>query len=328
MIGAYFSGSGAKIRSGAAGLGEYFDGGPGQRAPTVTAFQDGVFSGGSADVWTTEVGDDPGPLRSYHDGSLGASGCAGCGMGQYEQAAAGLGYPLYVDGKPVDAPMSIYHGPSPMAGPLMAYRDGVLGEYFSGEAPRARAFRSGVLGAFTFGKTSGKTLDLTDPATLKEVKSALGMAMPEVSMDPKSPYDEAFWISPLWEPIAGDLWMAFAKKASEMSKGAITVEEITSSGKVPFPNANGILTMLSMGVGSPGYGTDPSYFPTNFPVLHAFQQSAVTSGGTKGYSVKEPFFTVQEKVSGKGMFAGMNVGVIAGIGLVAAVGAFLVLRKK
>ena len=60
---AYYSGSGATIRSGAAGLGEYFDAAQGAAPPApVQAFQEGVFGGGSADIWMGDVGDDPGPL--------------------------------------------------------------------------------------------------------------------------------------------------------------------------------------------------------------------------------------------------------------------------
>lgn len=322
---AYFSGSGATIRSGAAGLGEYFDAAQGAAPPApVQAFQDGVFGGGSADVWMSDVGDDPGPLRSYHDGSLGA--CHGCGMGAYDQAAAGLGMPLWIDGKPVDQPVTIMHAPSPMGGSLHAYRDGSLGEYFGGGGvPWTGAYRDGSLGAV--GDSS--TLNMTDAATLKEVKSALGLAMPEVSMASGSPYDQAYYESPLWEPSAGDLWSKFTEMAAKVSKGAYTAESLTNSGKVPYPNAVGIGALLALGVGSPGYGTDPTYFPKNFPILAAYQKAMIAAGSPKGFTVSAPFFTVQEKVSGKSMFAGVSkTSLILGLGAVAAVGAFFAFRKR
>jgi hypothetical protein len=347
MIGAYFSGSGATIRSGAAGLGEYFDAAQGAAAPPpVSSFQDGVFGGGSADVWMSEVGDDPGPLRSFKDGSLGA--CHGCGMGAYDQAAAGLGYPLWIDGKPVDRPVSIMHAPTPMGAesPMSAFRDGSLGEYFGGEAPRAGAYRDGSLGEYfsdnapwagayrdgVLGAVSipgmGSVLDLTDPATLTEFKSALGLATPEVALDPKNTaYTQDWYTSPIWDPAAEALWSAFVQKAVAFSKGAYKASALTASTKHPYPTGVGALATLALGVASPAFGSDPTYFPKNFPILAAWQKSAMPS--PESAKVKEPFFTTQEKVSGKSMFAGMSkTSLVVGVGLMAAVGAFLVFRKK
>lgn len=335
MIGAYFSGSGATIRSGAAGLGEYFGAGPGDVAPSVHAYQDGVFGGGSADMWTTDVGDDPGPLMAYKDGSLG--NCAGCG--EYEQAAAGLGYPLFIDGKPVDRPVSIVHAPTAMGlaeGPLMAFRDGSLGEYFSGEAPRAQAFRSGILGAIVPGGAGNpKIVDMTNPGVIKEVKMAIAMFVPEVSVVHQSVnpapnvgasyYDPAFYDSPIWDAKAEELWGAAVEK---MAKMKLPAEEVSQSTKGhAYPTPSGLSSVIAFGVGAPV--GDPAAFATNYPTLHAFQTAvAAAKGDLKDFKVLAPFFTTAEKVKGKGMFAGMSTGVIVGIGAVAAIGAFLVLRKK
>lgn len=337
MIGAYFSDSGQTIHTGAAGLGEYFDAAQGAAPPpAVTSFQDGVFGGGSADVYTSVVGDDPGPLMAYRDGSLGA--CAGCGLGEYEQAAAGLGYPLFVDGKPVDRPVSIMHAPSPMGlaeGPLMAFRDGSLGEYFSGQDPRVRAYRSGILGAFGAGG-SPKIVDMTNPGVLKEVKTAVAMFVPEVAMVHESVnpapnvgpkyYDAAFYESPIWDEKAQELWAAAVEKLTKLMK--LPAEEVSQTSKgSSYPTPAGLSAVIAGGAGAPV--GDPKAFPSNFPSLYGFQTEVVAAkGDLKDFKVLPPFFTTEEKVKGKSTFAGMSTGMIVGIGAVAAIGAFLLLRKK
>ncbi len=335
MLGSYFSSYGTPIHAGAAGLGEYFDAAQGAAPPPpVSSFQDGVFGGGSADVYTTVVGDDPGPLRAYRDGSLGA--CAGCGVGEYEQAAAGLGYPLFIDGKPVDAPVSIYHGPQ--EGRLMAFRDGSLGEYFAGGIPPAGAFRSGVLGAIVpGGGANPKVVDMTNPGVLKEVKVAVAMFVPEIAMVHESVnpapnvgakyYDPAFYESPLWDAKAEELWTAAVQKLSKAMK--LPAEEVSQSSKGhSYPTPGGLAAVIAAGVGAPV--GDPAGFPTNFPNLYGFQTAVVAAkGNLKDFKVLPPFFTTEEKVKGKAAtFAGMSTGVILGIGAVAAIGAFLLLRKK
>lgn len=326
---AYYSGSGATIRSGAAGLGEYFDAAQGAPPPApVQAFQEGVFGGGSADVWMGDVGDDPGPLRSYHDGSLGA--CHGCGMGAYDQAAAGLGMPLWIDGKPVDRPVSIMHGPAD--DPTSAFRDGSLGEYFGGSpAPWAGAYHDGSLGTVASGS---KTVDLTDAQALKETKMAIAMIVADIAMGSGSApnvgakyYDEAFYADPIWSSKASELWDAAAKKLAGVTKAQ--VDELSQSSKGnTFPTANGLAAVLAYGVGAPV--GDPKSFSTNFPVLSAwYGQVAAAKGSLTGFKVAAPFFTVQEKVSGKSMFAGMSrTSLVLGVGAVFALGAFFAFRKK
>ena len=339
---AYYSGSGATIRSGAAGLGEYFDAAQGAAPPApVQAFQEGVFGGGSADIWMGDVGDDPGPLRSYHDGSLGA--CHGCGMGAYDQAAAGLGMPLWIDGKPVDRPVSIMHGPA--SDPTSAFRDGSLGEspvkyvpppvkYVpprGSGVPWSGAFRDGSLGAVAAGS---KTVDLTDPQALKETKMAIAMIVADIAMGSGTApnvgakyYDEAFYADPIWSSKATELWDAAAKKLAGVTKSP--VDELSQSSKGnSFPTASGLAAVLAYGVGAPV--GDPKSFATNFPVLSAwYGQVAAAKGSLTGFKVSAPFFTVQEKVSGKSMFAGMSKTSLAlGVGAVVAVGAFFAFRKK
>jgi hypothetical protein len=353
MLGAYFSSSGTPIYDGAAGLGEYFDvSGGSSPPPAVTAFQEGVFGGGSADVYTTIVGDDPGPLMAYRDGSLGA--CAGCGVGEYEQAAAGLGYPLYIDGKPVDAPITIYHGPpavpasvsqlSPTPynpnrgrvadhmsgfglyeGPLMAYRDGSLG-----------ACAGCGTGAFGAVGMNPKVVDLTNPGVLKEVKAAIGLFVPEIAMVDQSVnpapnvgpkyYDTDFYESPIWDAKSEELWAAARKKLTTSMK--LPDQEVSQSSQGHnYPTPAGLSAVIAAGVGAPV--GDPNAFKTNFPNLYEFQMAVVAAKGSlKDFKVLPPFFTVEEKVKGKSTaFAGMSTSVLFGIGAVVAVGAFLLLRK-
>jgi len=335
----YYSGTGMKIRQGAAGVGryfqglppqvradgifqggvgEYFDAGPGVDPPAAMAFQDGVLGGSRGDIWTDQVGTDPGPLMSFHDGSLGA--CQGCGVGaSYEQAAAGIGYPLFIDGKAVESPTNIYHGP---VAPVGALRYGPL-----------RAYREGSLGA-----ADPHVVDLTDPDTMKEVKGAVGLFVPELTMaqpTTENPnvgadyFSADFYADPVWGPKAEELWAGAVDKLLQNPnyKGTPVSATIATKGG-EYPSASGLAAALLYGVASPGYGNDPEYFAKTFPILHAFVSAMGTAGSASGFSVKEPYFTAAERVKGKSLFAGVSTGMLVAGAVVTGGIAYLLFRKR
>jgi hypothetical protein len=295
------------------GIGEFFDAGEGGAPPPVVmAFQDGVFSGGRGDIWTSEETTDLSPVDAYQDGSLGV----------YEQASAGIGMPLYVDGNAVDAPMTIYHGPAGVGQTLSDLRR-IDRPWLMprGGVDRRRSVLRGL------GQATQKVLDLSDPATIKETKTALAFAMPDLALtgDGQAIYTEAWYASPVWDGAASELMASFVKKVMDKTPSYKETDLAVTTDKGSYPTAVGVIAILSFGVGSPGYGTDPAYFPKNFPILHAFQL-AVGADATSA-EVKPPFFTEGEKVKGK---EGMKVSTMAfiGLGAVAAIGAYFVLRKK
>jgi hypothetical protein len=347
---AYYSSKGVVIKEGAAGLG------------AVSMALDYSTYGA------------PPPVHARRDGSL----------GQYEQAAAGLGYPLFVDGQPVDRPMSFYHGPAPVppgrvfpslptfpterAAAILAERDMALPEETAAaiaeaeEAARIAAeaetgmdtaeaaqpvmgfgqdlarmafprgipkfrFRHGMRG---LGQAANGRLDLTDPAAVTELKSALSLAMPELTLTSagQSTYTERWYQDSVWGPSASDLFAAFVAKITASGSPYTESDLAVMASGGTYPTVEGVMAILAMGVGSPGYGTDPTYFQSNFPILHAFAQKVVAAGGdTASFSVAAPYFSEAERVKGKGIL-GMSTMAFIGLGAVAAVGAYLVFRKK
>lgn len=326
---AYYSGSGQIIRQGAAGLGEYFGS---KVPPAAAAFHSGSlgeyfqgapssapsFHDGSLGLGASvENGVPYGPSASYKDGSLGA---------MYEQAAAGVGYPLFVDGQRVDRPMTIHHGPTAVSG-CMACSGIPTG-------PNA-AYRDGVLGAVTAAVNS-HTLDLTNPDAIKELKGAMADFAPEVAMvqtpdsDPTvgtSYFDSGWYTNGIWDVKADKLWWVCQTKLLALAGSPYKKpSDITKTrGTHNWPNATGVGAVVASGVGSPGSGVD---FQGQFPILYAFTQSMVAAGGASGFKVAEPFFNVTEQTKGKGFtFAGLGLGSLLGLGALAAGAAYLVMKK-
>jgi hypothetical protein len=304
------------------GIGEFFDAGPGQHAPWAGAYQDGIFSDGGVI--------EPGELHAYKDGSLGQYEQARAGggdihafregiLGAYEQAAAGIGFdqaaaglglPLYVDGQQVDRPMTIYHGPAGV---------GRLGHVWA----RHESYRG-------LGQAASGTLDLTDPATVREVKTALSFANPDITLTEEGQklYTESWYASPIWDKVTSELMASFLAQATSPPSTYKESDLAVTTDKGSYPTAAGVMTILAVGVGSPGYGKDPTYFQTNFPILSAFAgQVAAAGGDTTKVDVKAPYFTESEKVKGKGGIP-VSTMAIVGLGAVAAVAAYLVLKKK
>lgn len=331
---AFFAATMKKRRRAMRGIGEFFDAGVGAAAPWAGAFQDGIFGGGDEGVDSAE-------LHAYKDGSLGqfeqASADGGAGhafrdgvLGQFEQAAAGIGFeqasaglglPLYVDGQEVDTPMTIYHGPNGLGQtmrPSLRIHQGIDRPWVT----------RGVLRGI--GAAAEGTLDLTDPATVREVKTALSFANPDITLTPEGQavYTESWYASPIWDKVTSELMASFLAKATSEPSTYKETDLATTTDKGSYPTAAGIITMLAVGVGSPGYGDDPTYFAKNFPILSTFSQKVAEAGGdTAKFDVKAPYFTESEKVKGKG---GLNVSTMAliGLGAVAALGAYMIFKKR
>jgi hypothetical protein len=314
-IGAYFSGSGAPIRQGAAGLGNFFtgplppvratqDGSLGEyfggdnaaeSAPSVFAFQDGVLG--------APRGSSDGPLMAYKDGSL--------------------GMPLHIDGRLVTRPVTIHHGP--MNGALPS---GAL-----------RAYRDGVLGA---ADPATKVANLRDPATLKETKGTMAMAAPGVALaDPSVTqneksgggyFDTAFYDSPVWGAKSSELWSAVSANILKLPNAPYKESDITreKDGNV-FPTPTGLFAAIVLAF--PPTGGFPPAFQNQFPNLFYWATNVVASGGKlDSFKVTEPFFTEGERVKGKGFsFASISgKGWLAGAAVATLVGgaAYYVIKKK
>lgn len=348
---AYHSSSGQIIRQGAAGLGEFFDGGPGSEPPPVHAFKEGIL-GSSGDSWVASMGDEPGPLMAYKEGVLGQYMQAAAGV---EQAAAGLGYPLFIDGMPVEGPVTISHRPngagsyfSGEARPVHAFREGVLGEYFSGTSSKAplMAYRDGSLGADGNGVLSEKSLegvvDLQDPRVIKEFKGMMALLRPDLTQVQTADettgmgtgyFNEAFYASPLWTQKASQLWQAvvdgmLSGGVVENADAEMFLKDSSVNGQARlWPTGLGAGTAIAMLIGGPG-GGQPAYVQNNFPNLYAAFQYGVEHGGDK-ITVTEPFFTEDEVVKGKGMtFAGISVAYLVGGAALLGGLVYLVKKKK
>lgn len=335
---AYYSGSGQTIRQGAAGLGRYFQGeappvhafrsgvlsglgefmswAPGTEVPTVQSFRDGILGSDSRN-WSTIPGEGKaGALMAYKDGSLGQYEQAAAGLGRfqqaaagigatYEQAAAGIGYPLYMDGQLVQRPMTLYHGPARGMrgvphGPLMSYRDGVLGA-----------------------AVDGAVLNLQDPAAIRELKMLLYLFGAGTAEGESGPVEvtEDFFASPIWGAKATELWKRVQSRAPQLQ---LAEASITKNG-ASYPSATAIAYMMML-----TQQTMPDQLQ-HYPLLSQWADNAGKATDPKEVQVTEPFFTEAEKVRGKGvLFAGMQGKTLAMVGLAgaAAIGAFVVFRKK
>lgn len=311
--GAYFSSSGAPIRQGAAGVGNYFgghlpavrayqDGSLGEyfggdnaaeSAPPVFAFQDGVLGG--------PRGSDDGPLMAYKDGAL--------------------GMPLHIDGRLMTRPVTIHHGP--MSGSLP---NGAL-----------RAYRNGVLGA---ADPATKVANLQDPATLKEVKSVMALAAPSLALADQSVtqgekagaayFDEAFYESPVWGAKANELWSAASANVLKLPNTPYKESDVTreKKGNV-YPTSTGLFAAIVLAF--PPTGGFPPAFQNQFPNLFYWATNAVASGGKMDdFKVTEPFFTEAERVKGKSVYAGISSTMLAAGGAAVLVGAgvYYVFKKK
>lgn len=317
QLGAYFGST--RIIQGAAGLGQdgelqaYADGVVGGNAPdssanSLFAYKDGSLGFGS-------LGDDsgplfayadgvvggsasdpemPGPLQSYHDGSLG------------DDAPGGL-----VDN---DAEISVWH-------------DGVLGNRSTGMDAFGplQAFKDGSLGAYAraIGAASANVLDLGDTNILTELKSAMALLAPEQTLtaDGQKTFTPDWYTDGVWDPSSSMLWQYIVSKSAGLQGKVVS----GTSGAQTFPNATGIGYIVAT-LAAPQSGTyGPDYVKKNFPAMYAWFQAG-------GGSVLAPYLTITDKTQGVRATSGgaMKVSTMAayGLGAVALLGIALVLTRK
>jgi hypothetical protein len=388
MVGAYFSEQGTPIQQ---AVGSYFKGG---HAPTVTAFNSGVFG-------RRKPGPPRGHLMAFQDGSLGAyfegsppaaaafregslgrqldENYPGPLMAHQDGSLGSLGLPLFVDGRLVEEPITITHGqpsqpgatigpgddggvlgpgaaeggamyPEVQPGPLTAFRSGILGapEYIEQMPGNLTAYREGVVGNPIYDRPAGVgafgavgtagTIDLSNPAVVKEVKMAMAMGVPGVALSDEGSayYNELFYADPLWGPKATELFAAWLDMFAGLTLPADTPAVPRSELAVEvvggmYPTARGLLTIIGMGVGSPGQPGNPAWFEANFPNLKAFMDAALqVEMDTSALKVLPPFFSEGERVRAE---EGIKMSTVAlvGLGVVGVLGAAIVLgtrRKK
>lgn len=316
-MGAYFGST--KIVQGAAGLGQ--DG-------PLMAHTDGVFGGRSPSDPSM-----PGPLTSYHDGSLGdsegqllayADGTVGGAppefqmpgqlhsyhdgsLGWYDQGAQGIGASDEMD------PTSVWHdgvlgnrgSGMPGFGPLQSYHDGSLGAY-------ARAI----------GAAAENVLDLGDPNVMKEMKSALAFMAPEQTLTPdgQKTFTPDWYTNGIWDPASSQIWQYIVSKTPAFSGKDVSL----TVGTQTYPNATGIGFVVGA-LAAPQSGTyGPEYVKKNLPALYAWFSAG---GGT----VLPPYLSLGDKTKGvRGAPSEVKMSTVAmyGLGAVALFGVALAFMKK
>ena len=219
-------------------------------------------------------------------------------------------------------------------GELAAYRDGSLGrrsahgmgeyfaargmgEYFKPTQGMGEYFRpTQGMGAFLGrGQRAPEgALNLADAATVREVKGAMALLVPQVIMGASATYSPAWFASPSWDAPADALWGNAAQSigtAGNIDPTTLTVSAPRADGTMAiWPNAAGVRSLLLVFTSSESYG--PSYVATNFPALSAW-------AATPSLDVSPP------RISGA-----MRISKMAVFGLLGAVavGAAVVMTRK
>jgi len=259
--------------------------GLGQYDGMLAAYRDGVVGGHGGDPM-------PGPLQAFRDGSLGQI------EGQLHAYADGvLGGRPGADGN----------------GALLAYRDGSLGRY------RRRRGLRGLGEYFLSGLGATASLDLSDPAVLTELKMAVALAAPALTLTPEGQqiYSPAWYDSGIWDDAASAAWFQ-AAQAVATAKG-VAPETLTVMEPRMYPNGAGIAALVESYRSSASYGE--AYLASTFPRLAA----------GSGAEVSPPYFSLEEKVTGEAAPASpMQMSRMAMYGLGAAViaGVVLVVQKR
>lgn len=259
--------------------------GLGQYDGMLAAYRDGVVGGHGGDPM-------PGPLAAFRDGSLGQI------EGQLHAYADGV-----LGGRPG----------ATGDGALLAYRDGSLGRY------RRRGGLRGLGEYFLSGLGATATLDLADPGVLTELKMAVALTAPALTMTPEGQqiYSPAWYESGIWDDAAAAAWFQ-AAQAIATAKG-VGPESLTVMTPRMFPNGAGIAALVESFSTSPSYGE--SYVATTFPRLSA----------GAGAVVSPPYFSLEEKVTGESAPAApfqMSRMAMYGLGAAVIAGVVLVVQKK
>lgn len=230
---------------------------------------------------TAHLGFPEGEPRAYHDGSLGP-----------ESGFLPIGLP---------------------SGPLMARDEGILGR---GHVPLQGLGKSwfGSNGADQF------TIDLTDAQWVKELKTALVVALTNLGItEPLNTIDEDWYLSPYWNGKATGMTRDWASTYQEkVNPAASTGLLMLDSGKFAYPTVTGIVAMVAQGV-----GITAEFTPANYPKLYAFmqEQTNLGDGGLDRFVIVPPFASEADKIRKSGVLSTSNLTllVLGGVGI-AAVG--------
>lgn len=304
MLGAYFGST--TITQGAGGLGQ--DG-------PLQAYADGVVGGNA------ESADMPGPLFSYHDGSL--------GLGQDGPLLAYADGVVGGDTTDADSPGLLFAYKDGSLGralgsddddatPVCAFHDGSLGERYDGMNTFGPllAYHDGSLGA------TQVALDLGDQSAMTEVKAMMSLLAPEQTLtaDGQKVYTADWYTSGIWDPQASLLWQYIVSKTAALSGKDVSV----TANDQTFPNATGVGFMVAT-IGAPtasAYG--PEYLKKTFPILSAWFAAG-------GGPVLAPYLSLADKTrEQRAASSGTKMSTMAmyGLGAVALLGLALVLRRR
>jgi hypothetical protein len=272
----------------------------------------------------------PGPLRAYQDGSL----------GQFDGPLM-----AYADG--------VVGGPpgGAMPGMLESFRDGSLGradrargirglgEYFAqnglgctscaglGRMPRGRPRRRRPRRTLRgLGQDASVVFDMTDPASLREVKGAMALMLPQVTATPEGAqvYTPDWYDNGLWDEAAGSLWFQVVQLLSqELQVAPETLSAGTDSRR--YPTTGGLAALANVFLASSSY--PPDWVASNIPRLAAY----ATAPEPKDVVI--PYFSLSEKVTEEAgaesaATAGMSKMAMYGLGAAALFAVVLVLKKK
>lgn len=223
-------------------------------------------------------------------------------------------------------------GPSLPVGPdlphgMRSWRDGVFGRRPSEPYGQSlRPWRDGVFGPALPGGLIGMgqngnnadVLDLHDAGVIKELKTAMGLMVPQIG----AALPASFYDSPVWEPEAAQLTFQVAMMLASAPGATVSSPEafVGGAGDTMYLNGAGVYALVAAYQASGSFG--PGYVSENFPRLEAF---TARPNGT----VSAPYFTIGEKAEGEetGLLAGMGTYAYWGLGAVALVGLYMVLKK-
>lgn len=209
-----------------------------------------------------------------------------------------------------------------------AYEDGVFADFSNLSVGPLESYQEGSLGIGQVAMPT--TLDLKDPQSVKETKTAIGIASGAMAQQYLEKWNEEFYASEIWDERATELWrffLTFIKTKLPAVSTTYTDAQLTvSTSKGEYPTATGLLLALTTGVGSPAFPGNPNYFATNFPKLSAWMQTVAAAGGQG--QVLEPNFTFGETVKGKPGALKMSTVAWFGFGATALVVGYLYFKKR
>lgn len=187
-------------------------------------------------------------------------------------------------------------------GSVEAYRSGSLGAECASGLGTVEAYRSGSLGAV--GPAPTHNVLLSDPETIKEVKTVIGMHPLLISLvagqgPGQKIWTQDFFVDPIWDERAGKLWaLAIEAFAARLKKTPATVQAMYTARDVsafergdvtyPYPNAAGLKYTLATGMGMPTLKSQ--FTPETFPVLYPWYKNAAQGAKT---AVEPPLFEKQ-----------------------------------